>query len=455
MRKILILLFFSAGFLQLIAQDRTISGVVTASSDNSTLPGVNVSVKDRMHGTITDMDGKYSLTVNAGDQVLVFSFVGMETQEVLIEDNNILNVSLESDSQDLSEVVVTAMGIKKDKKSLGYAVENVQAEKLLEGKQNNLVNALQGKVAGVSITNSGGAPGASSVIMIRGGNSLSGNNQPLFVVDGIPIDNSTESGGGVANSNRALDINSEDVASVSILKGPAAAALYGIKAANGAVVITTKSGKVGKAEITYSGSYSVDRVMDTPDIQMQYGQGTKLDDGTINDATTFSWSDTKLAGSTPRYNNLADFYQTAITQNHNLSYSGGTEKTTFYFSAGHLDQAGVIDETNYTRTSFKLKADSKLKKDLNVGGSFNYVKSESERTRQGSANSGSFRSILAYPIDIDMKDYLNPDGTQKFIEGLDDNPNDNPYWSEKILLLTMKFTDSSGSEAYRMTRLNL
>ncbi len=420
---------FLLSFFHVTAQERTIEGIVTSLEDGEPLPGVNISIKGSSYGVITNSDGTYMIKVSSKDKMLIFSFIGMETKEILIGQKKKINVVLAPSSTSLDDILVTAMGIKKDKKSLGYAVQKVSSEKLLEGKQSNLVNALQGKVAGLTVTNSGGAPGASSVIMIRGGNSLSGNNQPLFIVDGIPIDNSTEKGGAIASSNRALDINSEDVESISILKGPAAAALYGIKAANGAVVITTKSGKSGEAIISYSGSISMDNVMSTPDVQMQYGQGTQLDDGTINNETTLSWSDTKLPSSAKRYNNLADFYQTAYTQNHNLSYSGGTEKNTIYFSTGYLNQKGVIDRTNYDRLSFKLKADSRLKKDLTVGASVNYVNSNSDRTRQGSANSGNFRSILAYPININMKDYLNPDGTQKFIEGLDDAPNDNPYWS--------------------------
>lgn len=425
-RLLLLLILLSAGILH--AQDLPVKGVVTNVDDKTGIPGVSIVEKGTLNGTTTDVDGKFQLTVHQ-NAILEFRYIGMKTKEVSVTSGKDLYVELSPDQIAVNEVVVTAMGIRKEKKSLGYAVQRVGAVELQDSKQNNLVNALQGKVAGVTVTNSGGAPGASSVIMIRGGNSLSGDNQPLFVVDGIPIDNSTENNPAIASSNRALDINPEDIASISILKGPAAAALYGIKAANGAVVITTKSGKAGKAQISYSGSASVDQVMSTPDIQMVYGQGTQMDDGSTNTSTTYSWAKDPLSASTPRYNNLKDFYKTAITQNHNLTYSAGTDKTSMYMSIGRLDQSGVIDHTNYDRTSVRLKADSKLKKNLDVGGSFNYVNSESDRTRQGSSNSGNFRSILSYPINIDMKDYLNTDGTQKFIPGVDDAPIDNPYWS--------------------------
>ena len=428
MKKFLFFVFFLASFSLSFAQERTISGIVTSEFDGETIPGVSVVAKGTTVGMMSDVNGKYSIVVNPDTKVLIFSYIGMKTKEVEIGLKNTVNVALETEATGIDEVVVTAMGIKKAKKSLGYAVENVGHEELMEGNQTNIVNALQGKVAGVSITNSGGAPGASSVIMIRGGNSLSGDNQPLFVVDGIPIDNSTVAGELVANSNRGLDLNSEDIESVSILKGPAAAALYGIKAANGAVIITTKTGKAGEAKISYNGSFSVDNIVGVPDMQTIYGQGSMIRHN-MSYITTFSWDTLSLADTVPIYNNLQDFYQTAYSSNHNLSYSGGNEKSTVYASLGRLDNNGVMDRTSYDRTSFRLNATSSLKKNLKIGSSFNYVNSASNRTRQGSSNSGSFRSILNYPVNVNMNDYLNEDGTQKIVESLGDAPMDNPYWS--------------------------
>ncbi len=422
------LIILLSGFaLQMIGQ-RTIKGTIK-SNEGEPLIGASVVVKGTSNGAISDLDGNYQLKAKDGDY-LVFSYIGFNSKEVLVKGQSVIDVVLDQGVA-LDEVVVTALGISKPKKSLSYAIENIKNEQLLKGNQQNLPNAIKGKVAGVTVTNSGGAPGASSVILIRGGNSLSGDNQPLFVVDGIPIDNSTERGQNVSTSNRAIDINSEDIESVSILKGPAAAALYGIKAANGAVIITTKSGKAGKAEISYSGSVSFDRVIGTPEYQKVYGQGTKFLNGTVSKETNLSWADTPLPDSVPIYDNLADFYQPAMVHNHNLTYSGGTEKTTFYLSSGFLDQKGVIDRTRYRRGSIRLKAGSKLKDNLNVTASVSYINSNSDRTRQGSANSGSFRSILSYPIDINMKDYENPDGSQRKVANLDNAKNDNPYWSIK------------------------
>ncbi len=244
------MILFLGFSLQMIGQ-RTIKGTVT-STEGEPLIGASVVVKGTTNGTITDLDGKYELKAKKGD-ILEFSYIGFNSKDITIEDQDVINVQLDQGVK-LDEVVVTALGIKKTKKSLVSAVSNLKKEVLLEGNQQNLPNAIKGKVPGVVVTNSGGAPGASSVILIRGSNSLSGNNQPLFVVDGIPIDNSTEYGESVATSNRAIDINSEDIESVSILKGASAAALYGIKAANGVVIITTKSGKAGKGELSYSGT---------------------------------------------------------------------------------------------------------------------------------------------------------------------------------------------------------
>ena len=244
------------------AQSLQITGTVKSSDDNTPLLGATVLVKGTSVGTVTDFDGNYVIEAQL-NATLVFSYVGFQSKEIKVISSGSIDVSLESGDL-LDEVIITALGIKKEKKALGYAVQAVNADALMEGNQANMVNGLQGKVSGVTVVNSGGAPGSSSIILIRGGSSITGNNQPLFVVDGIPIDNSTSSSLEVASTNRASDINPEDIESVSVLKGPAAAALYGIQAAGGAVIITTKRGKAGVSTVTYSGSISTDRVMGTP-----------------------------------------------------------------------------------------------------------------------------------------------------------------------------------------------
>jgi len=258
---------------------RTVTGVVTSEEDGSTLPGVSVVVKGTVLGTTTNTNGEFSITVPDGYNTLVFTFVGMEPKEVEIGNKAILNVSMKPSVLGLEEVVVTAIGIEREKKALGYSVQEVGGDEIVQSRQTNVVDALQGRVAGVRINKASGDPGASSFIEIRGSASLTRNNQPLFVVDGVPIDNSGNAGNnvaGVTESNRAIDLNPDDIESITVLKGGAATALYGIRAANGAVVITTKSGRNtgGKVEVNFSSSLKVEQVSMLPPRQNKFAQGT-------------------------------------------------------------------------------------------------------------------------------------------------------------------------------------
>ena len=259
---------------------QTVTGVVTSAEDGSTLPGVSVVVKGTVMGTTTNPNGEYSIVVPEGYNTLIFSFIGMETKEVEIGNKSIVNVSLEPSVLGLEEVVVTAIGIEREKKALGYSVEEVGGDDLSNTRQVNVVDALQGKVAGVRINRASGDPGASSFIEIRGSASLTRNNQPLFVIDGVPIDNSGNTGNnvaGVAESNRAIDINPDDIESLTVLKGGAATALYGIRAANGAIIITTKSGRNtgGKIEVNFRSSIRVEQANKLPPLQNKFAQGSQ------------------------------------------------------------------------------------------------------------------------------------------------------------------------------------
>jgi TonB-linked SusC/RagA family outer membrane protein len=429
MRNKFTILVFMALFqiTVMVAQEGTVTGTVTVSEDGMTLPGVNVIIKGTNQGTVTDMDGKYSINVRE-TATLLFSSVGFASKEVVVGNQTLINISLQEDLESLDEVVVTALGIKREKKALSYAVQSIKAEALLEGNSTSMVNGLQGKVSGVTVVNSGGAPGSSAIILIRGGSSITGNNQPLFIVDGIPIDNSTSSSLEVASTNRASDINPADIESISVLKGPSAAALYGIQAAEGAVIITTKKGKAGTSIVSYSGSLSMDKVLGTPNVQNIYGQGKQVGTGAeivIDPESEFSWGNNINAGS-QTYNNIEDFYTTAVTQNHNVSYSTGSEKSNVYFSIGDLSQDGTIEGTSYDKTSFKINANSDLKENLTLGISANYITTKTNSTKQGNASGSSFGSLLAYPANINARDYLNIDNSQKrFL----DQQFDNPYWS--------------------------
>ncbi|MCC9136760.1 SusC/RagA family TonB-linked outer membrane protein [Pontibacter silvestris] len=425
MKKVLLLLLlvgFSLTTWQGWAQTVTVTGQVTSAADNTPLPGVGVVVKGTTRGTFTDVSGQYTIQASEGS-TLVFRFIGYTTKEMPVGSSSTINVALQEDARSLEEVVVTAFGIEQEKRALGYSVQELQSRDITETQQPNIVNTMQGKVAGVQITNSGGAPGASAIMLIRGGTSLSGNNQPLYVVDGIPVDNTTAVGQGGLDagtapaSNRAIDINPEDIESISVLKGPSAAALYGLRAAEGVVVITTKRGTGGRARINYSNSFSFDVVNKLPELQSVYKQGEQ---GDFDPSAMGSWGPQFEAGETI-YDNLESIFQTAFTQKHDLSVSGGNDRSTFYGSASHYDQGGIVDNTSLERNSFRVSADTKVGEKLKVGGSANYIKTGRTYVSQGSAN--GVMGAVYWPRNDDMNNYLNPDGTQRTIA-----TNDNPVW---------------------------
>lgn len=502
-----------------MAQDRTVKGTVVSQDEGTVLPGVNVLVKGTTVGTVTDINGNYTLNIPSGGNTLIFSFIGFVTEEIDIGARNVVDVRLTSDVQQLSEVVVTAIGLEANKRDLGYSIQNVDSDEIRKSGETNLVSALSGKAAGVQVINSSGTPGASAQIRIRGNKSVQGSNSPLFVVDGIPIDNSSfttadspedavgdRGSGGVTNSNRAIDINPDDIEALTILKGPAATALYGIRAANGAVVITTKKGS-GKPKIVYSSSITVDRVNRLPDLQSEYAQG-EVPDGasapvylgpeTLH-GTSWGPAISSLEFSTDpdhpnapvnaftgapfgspypydqngflvpagtgngtparAYDNADNFFENAYTFNNHLSISGGTNDLNYYTSVGRLYQRGIVPNTDFQRTSFKVNVNSSITEKLKVGFSANYINSGGRRAQQGSNLSGVMLGLLrtaptfdisnghgedghefvdAYAI-IDGSPYGLPDGAPRSYRGNFPNGDavyDNPYWTVNKNFLT-------------------
>lgn len=430
-----------------------IKGTVTDAADKSPLPGVSIAISGTTEGTITDADGSYSLKAKRGE-TLVFSMVGYKPQKITIS-SNIINVALQQDNQQIDEVIVTALGIKRESKALGYSAQELKGNEIVKVKQPNLINSLNGKIAGLNITNSGGAAGGSSQIIIRGGTSLLNDNQPLFVIDGLPIDNTTAVGntaidgaGATATSsgNRAMDINPDDIESISVLKGATAAALYGLKAANGAIIITTKKGKEGKASVKVSAKMSIDNINRLPDIQDIYGQGSG---GKFNNETNLSWG--TLSKDSIRYNNMENFFQTALSYDLNASVSGGSKTGSYYMSAQRLDQTGVVPTTDYVKNSFRLNAEQKVWF-LTFGMNANYINSNSRKALTGGGlwgkgGSGYMLSILNWPITDDMSDWLNSDGTRRRLMPdipLDDDI-DNPYWIINRSPMTEKLDRLIGS----------
>lgn len=424
-KRKLLLIILSASFLhQSIAQPISVTGKVT-SDDGSPLSGVSVKIKGSKAGITTNSEGYYSIKADIG-QTLVFSFIGTNPVEKTVDASRMINVQLKQNAQTLSEVAVTAFGVKQQVRSLGFSTQNIKPGELIESQQTNIVNAMQGKVAGVQITNSSGAPGASSSIMIRGGNSLSGNNQPLFVVDGIPIDNSTPVGqGGLVASygpatNRAIDINPDDIGSITVLKGPAAAALYGIRAASGAIVITTKKGSGGSARVTYQGTVSFDQVNKLPKLQGKFKQGAN---GVYDASQPTSWGP-EFAPGELIYDNLKDFFKTAFTQSHDLSVSGSNDRSNYYASGSYFDQGAIYDNSRFKRESFRINADTRVGEKLTVGASANYVRTDRNYVPQGSAK--GVMGALYWPRNDNMKNYLDSNGNQRILAA---GAADNPYWT--------------------------
>ena len=444
---------FFAG--QALAQ-RTVTGKVTDEKGNP-LGNVSVLVRGTTTGTTTKADGTYSLDIPANAKALVFSSVDMSPVELAVGTGGQVNATLKAEDKTMSEVVVTAFGIKKDKKTLGYGVTQVSAEELTRSHTTNITNSLAAKVPGVRVNGSGGSFTSSS-ILIRGFTTFTGSNQPLFVVDGIPIDNS--GGGsplqnGPSTSSRAIDINQEDIESMSVLKGASAAVLYGSRAANGVILITTKKGKAGtKNSIQFSSTYQVESVNRTPDYQNEYAQGTvdKLSTsptylrGVFNPLAQTSWGP-RITGQTVTNaydpatntntrtealkafpNNVTDIFQQGINWQNNLAFSGGSDKNTFRFSYGYLRNTGVIAKNVLTRHNFSLNTTSKVNNYLTVAVSANYSNNFSTRTQQGNQLSNPLFRGWFTPRSYDLTGLAFEDavGNQRYPLG-----EDNPYWTIK------------------------
>jgi TonB-dependent SusC/RagA subfamily outer membrane receptor len=325
-----------------------ITGKVT-DENGVPLPGVTIIIEGSSTGTVTDIDGNYTLEAEEG-AVLIFSFVGFENQRIKVGNSNVIDVRLLQDQSSLDEVVVTAFGIEKEKKSLSYAVQEVEGDKLAAVGNTNLVNSIQGKIAGVIVKQSSGAPGSTSQINIRGSRSFVGNNEPLYVVDGLPI----------SSGSRTIDINPNDIKSMNVLKGPTAAALYGLRASNGVVVIETKKGEgalKGVPTVTLESNYNFDQLSRVPDIQNTYAQGER---GVFNPFSAFSWGPridtmgvyTNQLGEMEEaavYDNVGDLFRTGGTSNTNLSISNAIERGNYAINLGMANQAGILENTGMQR----------------------------------------------------------------------------------------------------------
>lgn len=467
---------------QLLAQERVITGTVTSVEDKSQVAGVNVVVKGTAVGTITDAQGSYSLTVPQPAEALIFTFIGLAPKEILIGTQSVIDVYMETDVKQLSEIVVTAFGLEREKKALGYAVQEVKGEDISKTPTSSVVNNLSGKVAGLQVATNA-VPGGSPEFVLRGFSSVSGNNQPLVVVDGVPIAqtinsrNLTSSEDAVRNDpnfNRKQnqqygggisEIDPNNIASISILKGPSAAALYGSRAANGVILITTKTGMSDKngigAEVNFSTTFEEPLVK--PKFQNTYGGGsgylTWYADGWSGTVDGFKgsagtdeswgspmdgrlvrhwWSGNERASLVPEPDNWEQWWETGKTFSTNVSISGDNDKGSFRFSAGQLKQDGIVYNNDFYRNNFRLNAAYNFTEKLKVTVSGEYVKSGSDN--RAFSSSSNFVWHHRHSNFAQLKNYRDYESAHIQPAGDTEPPNwqhtffSNPYFEQEVLV---------------------
>jgi len=458
-RNVLFTVMFILLQVAVFAQGRTIKGTVKDSKTNETLPGVTVLVVGTTTATTTNEKGQFSINVEGEGKKLILSSVGYITQTV-DANKDVIDVAFVANTTLLKETVVTALGVSKEKKSLGYSVSEVSGDDMRKSGEGNVIEALAAKAPGVEVVGSGGTPGASTKITLRGPTSFSGSNQPIVVIDGVIMDNSTNTPtagdapfnmnlAGINESNRAIDINPDDIESVTILKGPAAAALYGSQAGNGAIVYTTKRGKAGKNfGASFSTSVGIDKVSQLPKLQTTYAQGKLNSSGNpvYSTSTPNSWGPaiSTLPGMAA-HDLYKDFFKTGYTYNNNVAIFGGNENSSIRLSIGNTNQTGIVPNTDLKRTSVRLTADNKINDKLSAGGTVDYVNTAGTRTQNGSNLAGTMLTLTRTPAEFDIKNYQNPDGTQRQYYGVYDNPlfsaYKNPYTDQTNRMIGNVFLD--------------
>ncbi|MEO7212938.1 SusC/RagA family TonB-linked outer membrane protein [Mucilaginibacter sp.] len=411
------------------SQTVTLTGKVT-DEKGEPVAGASVRIKNTNTGAITNGIGVFSLNYT-GQGTLVVTAIGLTAQEVKLTGQAQVNVVLTEDSKQLNEVVVTALGVKRDKRILTYSTQQIKGESLTQSKEANLVNAIAGKAAGVQVTSSSGTPGSSSRIVVRGGSSFFGDNQALMVVDGVPVDNSEtgnlNSGPG---TNRIADIDPSIIANINILKGAAATALYGSKGANGVIIITTKNGSLNKKPlITFSSDFSFEKPL-LPQIQNKYSQGTNGNyfDGVTQKKST-SWGarmDTlKINGQLAKVYNQSDlFFKTGHTYNNTINIGGGGASSTYLISYSNLNQEGTVPTTKFLRNTFFAKYSAQILPNLTTTFQLNYSNSQNDRLPEGYALESPVWTIFTAPVSYDLQPSLTEAGTQRLYRF----SRNNPYW---------------------------
>lgn len=472
MKKFLLLSFmlmFAFAFSESWAQERTVSGKVTSIEDGSTLPGVNVVLKGTTTGTVTDIDGNFKLSVPSDGGTLVFSFIGLATEEVEIGARSVIDLQMSPDVTQLSEVVVSALMPDRNAREVVYANQTVGSEELLSTPNKNTLEALRGKAAGVKLSTGSGSVGASTRIVLRGEGSLTGNNNALIVVDGIAIDNDSQSGGAGASTtgyadygNRFNDINPDDIASVTILKGPSATSLYGSRGASGVVLITTKSGSKGKAmKVDVNSSFSVEKAYILMERQDRFGQG--YDNASLDSGENWSWGpavdgvvrpwtspvdpdgDGVYEWLSRPYSNvdnqLQDFFQLGHTLSNSIGISGAKNDFTYYVSYSNVDQTGILENTEYKRNTFSFNSSAKLSDKLSSNFKLSYSDVRQNTAQEGSRafeGNNAYAMALQSPITIPFTELKNYNSIYHGVEG---------YWGSYSSVNPYYILNEFGNEA--------
>ncbi|SHN28344.1 TonB-linked outer membrane protein, SusC/RagA family [Cyclobacterium lianum] len=411
---------------------QTVTGKVTGQADGLPLPGVSVLIKGTSTGTATDVDGNYSLNVPGSETVLVFSYLGFETVEQTVGNRNTINVILAEDAEELSEVVVTALGIERNVRALQYSITEVGGEEFTQARENNIANQLAGRVAGVNVSNVASGPAGSSRVIIRGNTSLQGGNQPLYVIDGIPMDNTNfgQAGvwGGADQGDGMTSVNPDDIESMSVLKGASAAALYGSRAANGVILITTKRGTAQRGiGVEVNSNVVFERINNQTDLQTEFGSGRFQGDqitGAAERPTTVrqgydwgtqAWGERLGTGTSMHFDgverpyvyagdNWNRFYETGAAYTNSISLSGGSEAQTFRFNATDMRSTSVVPNAGFDRLNMSIATNGKFGKKLTFDAKVLYSNERTKnRPRLSDSPGNAFQSIFALPPNVNVE----------------------------------------------------
>jgi TonB-linked SusC/RagA family outer membrane protein len=446
MKKILLMLGILVSVCQMALAQSALKGRVT-DDKGSGLGDAAVKVQGTARGVFTDEGGYFTIIANSGD-MLVITSAGYKKAEVPAE--NGMLVKLTEDRKQVGEVVVTAMQVKKEKKSLGYGTTTISGATLTQGRDRNVLSGIAGKVAGVNITNTGGSPGSGTRVVIRGGTSITGNNQALIVVDGVPIDNSNNQNGGenlnnqIDQGNRANDLNPDDIESVSVLKGPAASALFGSRGANGAIIYTTKRGKGSAkkgANVTYTSNIGGNHILMYPQFQNDWGQGYG---GQTHTEENWSWGpkfdgllrpwgnvvdgQQKVKPFVALPNNVQEFFKNGTVWENGISVGGNTTNSNIYLSLNNLRSTGIVDNSGYNRTGVRLNMGHDLSTNLKVNAGVSYTKVGSDLFAGGQANNSFYDQVYQTPRDIPMLELKNTEDPFNNLEGYYGAYSVNPYF---------------------------